>query len=44
MLELLEFDSNSNANTMDFDCYSIILIAIEFGINFSLELGAFFYY
>ena len=44
MLELLEFDSNSNTNIMDFYYYFIILIGIEFGIKFSLELGTVFYY
>ena len=37
MLALLEFDSNSNINIMDFNCHYIMLIGIEFGIEFSLK-------
>ena len=44
VLELLEFDSNHNTNLTDFHYYLIILIGIEFGIKFSLELGTVFYY
>ena len=35
MLELLEFDSNSNTNVIDFYYYPVILNGIEFGIKFS---------
>ena len=41
VLDLLEFDSNSNTNIMDFCYYFITLIGIEFEIRFSLELGSF---
>ena len=41
VLESLEFDAGSNTNIMDFYYYFIILIAIEFGIKFSLELVQF---
>ena len=44
VLELLEFDSNTNINLTDFHYYLIILIGIEFGIKFSLELGTVFYH
>ena len=47
VLELLEFDTHirdSNTNAMDFYYCFIILIGIEFGIQFSLELGTVFYY
>ena len=43
VLGLLEFDSNSNTNVMDFYYYFIILTGIEFGIKFSLESGTVFY-
>ena len=42
VLELLEFDSNSNTNIKDFYYCLIILIGIELGMEFSLELGAVF--
>ena len=41
VLELLQFDSNSDTNTAAFYYYFIILIGIEFAIKFSLELGSF---
>ena len=44
VLELLEFDSNSNTNIMDSYYYFIILIGIEFRIKFSLELDTVFFY
>ena len=37
-------DSDSNASIMDLCSYSIILIEIEFGTKFSLELATVFYY
>ena len=50
VLELLEFDSNSNTDIVNFYYYFITLIGIEFGIRFSLnwlrslELGTVCYY
>ena len=38
VLQLLEFDSNSNTNIIDPHYDSIILIVTEFGIEFRLEL------
>ena len=44
VLELLELDSNSNTNILDFCYYFIILIRIGFGLQFGLEWGTLFYY